>query len=115
MRWTELSTDELLNIIFPSNVLDDVQLLKLMKESNKQKNATYRIPCKFLLCLGDQYCHIRILINKNKINFFRLGSEQEIEENFATTKYGAKVISGKNPSALLSGNFVDYDVNKGNI
>lgn len=42
-----------------------------------------------------------------------LDSEKDAEENVATIEYGAKTISGENASALLSGNFSEYDFDRG--
>ncbi|XP_055304267.1 BTB/POZ domain-containing protein 9-like [Sitodiplosis mosellana] len=81
VRWSELSANDLLNVVFPSSVLDRMQLLNLMEGCNKLSNANSRVSC----------------------------SKSEIEENFATPELGAKTISGENPSALLSGNFTDFD------
>ncbi|XP_055299678.1 BTB/POZ domain-containing protein 9-like isoform X2 [Sitodiplosis mosellana] len=86
VRWTELSMHQYLNIVIPSNILDPTQLLQVMIASS---NTGGRIQCR----------------NSNL--------EKDVEENIATAEYGAKTISGENPSALLSGNFTDYDVNKG--
>lgn len=47
VRWSELFTADLLNIVFKSNVLDRMQLLNLMEEDNRLNSATSRIPCKY--------------------------------------------------------------------
>ncbi|XP_055298946.1 BTB/POZ domain-containing protein 9-like [Sitodiplosis mosellana] len=85
VRSSELSSNDLLNIVLQSSILDRVQLSDLMKENSQ--NKTSRIPA--------------------------FEKDVDVGVNFATTEYGAKTISGENPSALLSGNFTDYDSETG--
>lgn len=48
VRSSELSTDDLLNVVLQSDILDQMQLLNLMKENSQ--NTTSRTPCKHHLC-----------------------------------------------------------------
>lgn len=41
-------------------------------------------------------------------------SENDVGKNIATAEYGARTISGENPSNLLDGNFTEYSWRKGN-
>ncbi|XP_055299680.1 BTB/POZ domain-containing protein 9-like [Sitodiplosis mosellana] len=69
VRWSELSMDDYLNVVVPSNILDSTQLLNTM--NRKSTNKTGRTQCRIPY------------------------SQKHIEENFVTTENGAKFICGE--------------------
>ncbi|XP_055299685.1 BTB/POZ domain-containing protein 9-like [Sitodiplosis mosellana] len=89
VRWSTLDMIDYVNVVEPSKILNPAQLALIMSGSCGSSNTTGRIKC-------------------SPQDF-----KKEVEENIATTEYGAKTVAGENPASLLSGNFTDYDVNKG--
>ncbi|XP_055326126.1 BTB/POZ domain-containing protein 9-like, partial [Sitodiplosis mosellana] len=81
VRWSELSMDDYMNIVEPSNILDPAQLWHVMKD-NRASSGT-----------------------AGRTQYHSLNTQKDVEENIATAEHGAKIVSGENPSAILSGIF----------
>ncbi|XP_055326142.1 BTB/POZ domain-containing protein 9-like, partial [Sitodiplosis mosellana] len=92
VRWSELSMDDYMNIVEPSNILDPAQLWHVMKD-NRASSGT-----------------------AGRTQYHSLNTQKDVEENIATAEHGAKIVSGENPSAILNGIFTgNLNFGSGNI